>query len=341
MILGEDIRQRECDTNRPFVLISYSHANEELVREVFVELWDRGYNLWLDRAKLAHAEYSWTRNVKGALSNENCRLVIFFRSEASVASESCREELLTALRRKLRCAVVDVWKQKGMSAGAFYENLLADTGENRSAEQKEETVKGVYRLISSECNAVRFEQDCQSDSRILSGKLEEVLTEYDISPQEHPAGLPKRDLVRNGRVKLEWLADDWFGGYEVLDEADEHAGYFPVLAFREYQTTQGGSLVVVFVKDDFIDVDGGAEGVATLALVCKLKSGPEQEQAEPDAGTIQAIGKHISYMLGHRNYGDGYGGLAALMDEDEVYEFDVIARMEPDQALWMERRSVP
>lgn len=56
----ENLEQlHSCDTNAPFVFISYSAKDGERVSADALELQRRGYNVWLDSRNLDRTKASW------------------------------------------------------------------------------------------------------------------------------------------------------------------------------------------------------------------------------------------------------------------------------------------
>jgi TolB-like protein/DNA-binding winged helix-turn-helix (wHTH) protein/Tfp pilus assembly protein PilF len=79
----------------PFVFVSYSHADQELVRGELTRLTDAGFNVWFDRSLSPGSR--WTDELAERISEAS--LFLFFVSPNSVASENCRNELQFALGR--------------------------------------------------------------------------------------------------------------------------------------------------------------------------------------------------------------------------------------------------
>ena len=75
-----------------FLFISYSHKNEQEVKEFLLRLDKRWINYWYD-ADLRIGE-RWNERVKSHLSDSRCLGSIVFVSEAWAISDACEEELL-------------------------------------------------------------------------------------------------------------------------------------------------------------------------------------------------------------------------------------------------------
>ncbi len=90
---GPDFIIKKCDTNSPYVFISYSSKNEQTVHEDVAEFQRRGYNVWVDCANVDLTKNSWRDDVYPAVASANCKKVLFYLSEDSLLSENCAKEL--------------------------------------------------------------------------------------------------------------------------------------------------------------------------------------------------------------------------------------------------------
>ena len=82
-----------CDVNSPYIFISYSSEDKEIVWTDIVELQSRGYNLWIDEPNLDKTKESWELDALHAIESCNCILLAFYISEHSLFSKACLEEL--------------------------------------------------------------------------------------------------------------------------------------------------------------------------------------------------------------------------------------------------------
>ena len=91
-----EIKDKKCDLSRPFVFISYAHNDDvTVIRRIFSELFDSGFNLWIDVANLPVDGYTWEKPAMEALASENCKLLIFFRSSISLVKSTIQREIQT------------------------------------------------------------------------------------------------------------------------------------------------------------------------------------------------------------------------------------------------------
>lgn len=84
---------KACDTDQPYIFISYSSADSELVWQDVLEFQKRGYNVWLDEKNLDKTKKSWKEDALTAIEDMDCQMVVFYVSESSLCSEACYREL--------------------------------------------------------------------------------------------------------------------------------------------------------------------------------------------------------------------------------------------------------
>ena len=84
-----------CDVESPYVFVSYSSKDKEIVWADVVELQHRGYNLWIDEANLDMTKDSWEEDALKAIESSNCVLLAFYVSRNSLTSEACLNEIET------------------------------------------------------------------------------------------------------------------------------------------------------------------------------------------------------------------------------------------------------
>lgn len=86
-------RIKPCDTSRPYVFISYSSSDREIVWPDVLRLQQDGYNIWLDEKNLDKTKSSWKDDALRAISSRRCQLVVFYVSAASLCSGACLREM--------------------------------------------------------------------------------------------------------------------------------------------------------------------------------------------------------------------------------------------------------
>lgn len=90
---------------KPYIFVSYSHQNHELVTNILEVIHDKGYNIWYDSGISAGAdpfEYIAIHLLK-------CELAIFFLSSNSSQSHYCKSEINFAISKSknIICVVLD------------------------------------------------------------------------------------------------------------------------------------------------------------------------------------------------------------------------------------------
>lgn len=94
MQLADILRDiKPCDMERPYIFVSYSAEDKELVWRDVLEFQKRGYNVWLDEKNLDKTEDSWRLDALSAVEDMDCELVVFYVSRHSLISENCYLEL--------------------------------------------------------------------------------------------------------------------------------------------------------------------------------------------------------------------------------------------------------
>ena len=84
---------RPCNTNKPYIFISYSGKDKNLVWRDVLEFQRRGYNIWIDEKNLDKTQDSWRYNALPAIEDMDCELLVFYVSKYSLISEGCYLEL--------------------------------------------------------------------------------------------------------------------------------------------------------------------------------------------------------------------------------------------------------
>ncbi len=84
---------RKCDMEKPFVFVSYSQEDSEVVWQDVLELQRRGFNVWIDKKNVDRKKETWTQDALNAIADTYCELVVFYVSSNSLVSEPCLDEL--------------------------------------------------------------------------------------------------------------------------------------------------------------------------------------------------------------------------------------------------------
>lgn len=84
---------RACDTTKPYIFISYSSLDRDLVWQDVLEFQRMGYNVWLDERNLDKTKASWEDDALKAIESYYCKLLVFYISKWSMTSENCYNEL--------------------------------------------------------------------------------------------------------------------------------------------------------------------------------------------------------------------------------------------------------
>jgi hypothetical protein len=88
--------------DKPYVFVSYAHADGELVFREIKKLHEAGYRIWYDEG--IEPGNDWPEHIAKAVVD--CSLFLMFTSPRSAASENCRNEVNLALNRKKKFLAV-------------------------------------------------------------------------------------------------------------------------------------------------------------------------------------------------------------------------------------------
>jgi len=80
----------------PFLFVSYSHRDAQMVREDVSQLMDMGVRVWIDHRNEKEENMSfgddWTKKASAAIAHPNCRGAIFYISAYALASRAIQRE---------------------------------------------------------------------------------------------------------------------------------------------------------------------------------------------------------------------------------------------------------
>lgn len=93
-------RISSCMTDRPYVFISYSSKDCEVVWQDVLNFQEAGYNVWLDKKNLDCTKESWKDDALRAIQDPDCRLMVFYLSVSSLRSQACLNELRETISKE-------------------------------------------------------------------------------------------------------------------------------------------------------------------------------------------------------------------------------------------------
>lgn len=89
-----------CDLSKPFVFVSYSKQDAERVYPFILRLQALGCNLWIDRELTKMVGQNWQFGAMRAMTDTNCRGILFMISEDSLKSAPVFAELALSQKSK-------------------------------------------------------------------------------------------------------------------------------------------------------------------------------------------------------------------------------------------------
>ena len=99
--------------NEPYVFVSYSHKDSELVRPIIQGLQDRGFRVWYDEG--IEVGFEWTESIAKHLNRSSC--VLAFVSRNFDASHNCRREINFAIKKRKDPMVIYMEDEELLSDG--------------------------------------------------------------------------------------------------------------------------------------------------------------------------------------------------------------------------------
>lgn len=172
------IKDKPCNLDKPFAFISYAHDEHDaqIVRNVFLKLYERGFNLWIDTANIPYDENSWKAAAMEALMDyDTCKAALFFRSEEAMKRDTIQAELETIKARKYPIITVDIWKDTNLSAEKFKKHMLATTKFKEYA-----VVAEICKIVNVDNSAIRLAADLGNNIDELVEEIAEQLEGKDI-----------------------------------------------------------------------------------------------------------------------------------------------------------------
>lgn len=184
---------KKCDMSKPYVFVSYSSANRNLVWEDVYNLQQRGYNIWIDDKMIDKTKSSWENDAIEAITTLNCKLLIFFVSRDSLSSKPCLNEMRATISEKAKKFNRNEGKLKFVAVDAeeiedfdeFTNDLFTEYEESNNSEK--------YDILYDMCEG--FFKTGNARVRILNKYLKNRKTDY---YSEIEACIPER--VKNQEI---------------------------------------------------------------------------------------------------------------------------------------------
>lgn len=198
-----------CDTESPYVFVSYSSCDQALVYQDVQTLQQRGYNIWID-VHLDKSKPNWRDDAHKAIENGTCELLIYYVSSNSLVSPPCYEELCTtfsdtATARRLGNPVnILVIEAEAIGDAVTFteqlqERIVSDYRVSKDEkDSKRETLHRIRSQFLNDNNRVRVR--AKSTFPNGAGYYEEI--ERDLSRCQHSVRFTNEKIYRNA---VNWI----------------------------------------------------------------------------------------------------------------------------------------
>lgn len=140
-------------TEKPFLFISYSHDDADIVKAWADFLIDRGVRVWWDKAFMGGDD--WETIAGKLISHENCCGFLFFASESAINSPNVAKEWRTAAKTK-----------QAREDGGFYPQIVMATGDPAF------DYKSLLKIVKT--TEELFSDEDYDDFRALFGKKDHL-----------------------------------------------------------------------------------------------------------------------------------------------------------------------
>lgn len=168
--------------DKPYIFISYAHADSDAVMSVVTHMHDRGYRIWYDEGIEVGSE--WPECIASHLTG--AQLVVAFISNSYMRSDNCRREMHYALSKRLR--IINV----------FIENTDMTPG-------MEMQIGSIFALMRYNMSDEEFYGKLYSapllDAELFAEGGAPAEAQLPESPKAAPAPAPKPEKPRKSKEK--------------------------------------------------------------------------------------------------------------------------------------------
>ena len=171
--------------DEPYVFISYSHKNSEIVYKDLWRLIDQGIRVWYDQGLPAGKE--WDKVVEGKITSEKCACVIFYLSPNFIGSDSIMKEINLVFDNNRSNFCVHLGGKPTMKIlfDAMNMGIEVDT-------TKCETITKYFNDASTHISKMPEEGDMEYYDEIINN-----LTVYDVLDSESKRVVVARKHIQN------------------------------------------------------------------------------------------------------------------------------------------------
>ena len=212
------------NTNGPFVFVSYSHEDKEIVYDFILQLQAQHINVWFD----VDLQYGieWFEDVKKNVRKPQCAGAIFMVSKSSLLSEPCMKELKLVMDSPLadgRYMAVNLMENIGIER--MVRNLARDEEMVNTINKDENLMFGVspaYELYLEKMNKNVTYAVVDADS--IDKMVNQIRRDWKYSARFE--GFPDGNVLHRGKTEyLPLLLDLTPSPFTFFLSADTDHGY--------------------------------------------------------------------------------------------------------------------
>ncbi len=176
---------RAYEGSEPYIFISYSHKNKDVVLPVIEALQNSGYNVWFDIGIEAGSE--WPEYIATHL--RNCACVLTFISNDFVRSHNCRRELLFAQHHEKQLLNIYI-EEVELSEGMQMQLCLNQALWKKNFPTVEEFHDAVIRA--------RIIQDCKAKPKTVEAApvIEKPVVAEPVKTEPQPVKVPEKKVEK-------------------------------------------------------------------------------------------------------------------------------------------------
>lgn len=192
---------KPCEGKEPYIFVSYSHADTDIVTEDLNRLHRDGFRIWYDK-KLGPST-KWRNEIGDFIENNNCKIFLLFFSKKSIASEFVCNEITLARRRfdKEQLKIYTVFLENNVKSSTnkdlreFIKDRQGNERYNKSTNEYYDKLKYDLGILSDKVRLCPCERDSITLGIGYLPTIIDVINEENMTPKIFETR--RKDYVRN------------------------------------------------------------------------------------------------------------------------------------------------